>query len=123
MESEATQMILENIRTGTIRMIVSPVHYREIDATSDPIECAKIIYLLNNYGEAVKVDMAEARRRAEQLFESGFGVADAAHIAFTEAVVADFVTCDDRLLKRCLRSNLKIWAGDPLQYCLKEDLK
>jgi len=67
--------------------------------------------------------MAEARRKADRLFESGFGVADAAHVAFAEAVVADFVTCDDRLLKRCLKSNLKIWCGDPLQYCLKEDFK
>ena len=123
MEREAMALILENTRTGMIKMIVSPVHFREMEATSDAIERAKIFYLLNNYGETVKVDMAEARRKADQLFESGFGVADAAHVAFAEAVVADFVTCDDRLLKRCLKSNLKIWCGDPLQYCLKEDFK
>ncbi|MDO8721139.1 MAG: hypothetical protein Q7J31_02805 [Syntrophales bacterium] len=123
MESEAIQLILENIRAGVIKMIVSPVHFREIEVTSDTAERVKLFYLLDNYGETGKVDMAEARRKADQLFESGFGVADAAHVAFAEATVADFVTCDDRLLKRCLKSNLKIWCGDPLQYCLKEDIK
>ena len=72
-------------------------------------------------GETVKVNMAQARRKADQLFKSGFGVA--AHVAFAEAAVADFVTCDDRLLKRCLKSKLKIWCGNPLQYCLKEDIQ
>lgn len=123
MESEAMQLIIENIRTGMIKMIVSPVHFREIGATSDAIERAKVFYILDNYGETIKVNMAEARCKADQLFESGFGVADAAHVAFAEAAMADFVTCDDRLLKRCLKSNLNIWCGDPLQYCLKEDIK
>lgn len=123
MESEAVQLILENIRAGAKKMIVSPVHFREVEATSGTAEHVKLFYLLGNYGETVKVDMAAARRNAEQMFQAGFGAADAAHVAFAEAAMADFVTCDDRLLKRCLKSNLKIWCGDPLQYCLKEDIK
>jgi len=35
-------------------MIVSPVHFREIEATSDTAECVKLFYLLNNYDELVK---------------------------------------------------------------------
>jgi predicted nucleic acid-binding protein len=123
MESEAIHLILESIRAGAKKMIVSPVHFREIEATSDTAERVKLFYLLNSYGETVKGDMAEARHKADQLFRAGFGAADAAHVSFAEAAVADFVTCDDRLLKRCLKSNIKIWCGDPLQYCLKEDIK
>jgi predicted nucleic acid-binding protein len=123
MESEAIHLILESIRAGAKKMIVSPVHFREIEATSDTAERVKLFYLLNSYGETVKVDMAEARHKADQLFRAGFGAADAAYVSFAEAAVADFVTCDDRLLKRCLKSNIKIWCGDPLQYCLKEDIK
>ena len=51
MESEAIQLILENIRAGVIKMIVSPVHFREIEATSDTAEHVKLFYLLNNYGK------------------------------------------------------------------------
>ena len=45
--------------------------------------------MLDNLGELVKVDAAEALIKAEQLFEDGFGVADAAHVAFAEAAGAD----------------------------------
>lgn len=79
--------------------------------------------ILNNFGELVMADMVEARKKAESFFNNGFGVADAAHVAFAECVGTDFVTCDDRLLKRCIRSNLTIWCGNPLQFCLKENLK
>ena len=102
---------------------MSPVHHREIEAITDVIERIEILTLLDNYGELVKVDVKQTRHQAERLFNAGFGIADAAHIAFAESASADFVTCDDRLLKRCWKSGLKIWCGDPLQYCLKENLK
>jgi len=38
-------------------------------------------------------------REARQPAYAGFGIADVAHIAFAEVASADFVTCDDRLLK------------------------
>jgi len=47
--------------------------------------------------------MVDTRIRAERLYDNGIGVADAAHVAFAEAAGANFVTCDDRLLKRCLK--------------------
>jgi predicted nucleic acid-binding protein len=104
-------------------MAVSPVHYEEIKATSDNIERIEIFGLFNNYGEMRKSNITEIKKRAEHLHVSGFGVADTAHIAYAEAVPADFVTCDDRLLKKCLKAELKIWCGNPLQYCFKENLK
>lgn len=123
LESEATKLILENVRNQKLKLADSPVHRIEIGAISDLAERIEILSLLDNFGEWVKVDMADARTRAERLFDNGFGVADAAHVAFAESADADFVTCDDRSLKRCLKSSLKIWCGDPLQFCLKENLK
>jgi predicted nucleic acid-binding protein len=52
------------------------------------------------FSEWVNVDMERTRQRAETFFSAGFGVADAAHVAFSEAAGADFVSCDDRLLKK-----------------------
>jgi predicted nucleic acid-binding protein len=123
LETEAINLILENVRTGTINMIVSPVHYEEIKATSDNIERIEIFSLFKNYGEMITGNIEEIKNRAECLYASGFGIADAAHVAFAEAVRGDFVTCDDRLLKKCLKMRLIIWCGNPLQYCLKENLK
>jgi predicted nucleic acid-binding protein len=104
-------------------MAVSSVHTKEIEAISDMVERMKLHGLLDNFGKMVDVDIAETRNKAEQLVTAGFGIADAAHVAFAEAAEADFVTCDDRLRKRCLKTGLKVWCGDPLQYCLKEALK
>ena len=63
------------------------------------------------------------RRRAEALADGGMGIADAAHVAFAEAVQADFVTVDDRLLRQCQRLDVNIWCGSPLVYCDKENLR
>ena len=68
-------------------------------------------------------DPRAARLRAEDLARRGFGIADAAHIAYAEAGGADFITCDDKLLKKCSKTDLSIWNGDPLQFCSKENLK
>ncbi len=104
-------------------MAVSPVHYEEIKDIADPVERHHLLSLLDIYGERVDVDMKKTRLRAETLFSAGFGVADAAHVAFSEAIGANFVSCDDRLLKKCWKNCLGIWRGDSLQYCIKEGLK
>lgn len=123
LETEAVHLILENVKAGKMLMVISPVHYEEIKATSNNMERIEIFSLFKNYGEMIKGNIEEIRNRAKCLCDSGFGIADAAHIAFAEAACADFVTCDDRLLKKCLKMRFKIWCGNPLQYCLKENLK
>jgi predicted nucleic acid-binding protein len=64
-----------------------------------------------------------ARLRATQLHALKFGVADAAHIAFAEATADYFISCDDRLLKKCRRNNILIPALNPVEFCLKENLQ
>jgi predicted nucleic acid-binding protein len=42
------------------------------------------------------------------LYSQGFGVADAAHVAFAEQLADVFIACDDKLLKKCRKASLKI---------------
>jgi hypothetical protein len=48
---------------------------------------------------------------------------DAAHVAYAVESHADFVSVDDRLLKKSSRLNLTVWTGSPLLYCEREKLK
>lgn len=61
--------------------------------------------------------------RSEELIQQGIGVADAAHLAFAEATKADFISCDDKLIKKCAKTAIDVWAGNPVAFCFKEDLK
>jgi hypothetical protein len=38
-------------------------------------------------------------------------------------VEADFVSCDDRLIRQCRRVQARIWVGNPVEYCVKENLR
>lgn len=40
----------------------------------------------------------EKRKRAEELINFRFEVADAAHVAFAEVVRAEFISCDKRFV-------------------------
>jgi len=57
------------------------------------------------------------------LIQFGFGVADAAHVAFAEHHGADFITCEDRVIKKSLRNKINVWCGNPLAFCEKEGLR
>ncbi len=66
------------------------------------------------------VDLIQARHRTESLIDMGFGIADAAHLAFAEQLAEVFITCDDKLLKRCAQTTLRIIAVNPLEFIAKE---
>jgi len=36
---------------------------------------------------------------------------------------ADFISCDDKLLKKCDKIGLRIWTGNPISFCEKEELR
>lgn len=65
-------------------------------------------------------DIIKARYRTESLIDIGFGIADAAHIAFAEQLAEVFITCDDKLLKRCTQTALHIVTINPLEFIAKE---
>lgn len=104
-------------------MVVSPVHHTETDANPDPARREHIQLLLDEVGTATKVDWRLVRQRAEALYRSGLGAADAAHVASAEAAGCDFVTADDRLLRQMQRLGVNVWFGTPMAYCDKEDLR
>ncbi len=71
----------------------------------------------------MKVDLKAAKKRAEDLYNLKFGVANAAHVAFAEQSEAEFISCDDSLLKKCLKYNIKLWCGNPVTFCEKEGVR
>ncbi len=104
-------------------MVISPVHDAEIGAIADLTEREHFLSTLGQIGHRVAVDLKQARKRAEQLTQQGLGPADAAHPALAEVAGADFITCDDRLLRQCRRAQPNVWFGTPVVFCEKEDLQ
>lgn len=104
-------------------MLVSPVHVKETEAIPDVLERIELQTILEKLGKPVKVDMVKTRARAEELVGLGFGVADAAHIGFVEKVGVSFISCDDKLVKKCLKHKIKVWCGNPVAFCEKEGLR
>jgi predicted nucleic acid-binding protein len=103
--------------------MISPVHVKEIDAIPDAFERIELQTILKSLGIPIKVNMAKTRARAEELVGLGFGVSDAAHVAFAEQSGSSFISCDDKLIKKCLNYKINIWFGNPVAYCEKEGLR
>lgn len=123
LETEAFNLILSGVKNGNSVMLFSPVHIKEINAIRDAAERVELLTLLEKLGKSVKVNVARTRERAEEFARSGFGVADAAHVAFAEQAGAEFISCDDALIKKCLNHSVKVWCGNPVAFCEKEGLK
>lgn len=123
LETEAFNMILAKVIKGDYKMLISPAHIIEIDAISDSSERIELQMLLRKLGQPIKVNMAKTQKRAEELVKSFFGIADAAHVAFAEQANAQFISCDDTLIKKCLNHNINVWCGNPVGFCEKEGLR
>ncbi len=123
LETDAFYLILQNIQNGSYELIVSPVHHKEIEAIKDLSEQLQVKSLLAHHGAPVICDFVLAKQRAQQLAAIKFGVADAAHIAFAEASADVFITCDDKLIKRCKRHKVTVPAMNPIEFCVKENLQ
>lgn len=89
------------------------------------MERTELLAILAGMGHVIPLtgNGSAARTRAEYLVQHGAGIADAAHLAFAEASEADFVTCDDRLLRICRKVRATVWYGTPTEFCCKEDLR
>lgn len=123
LKTEAVNLILSKVREGSFKLLVSTTHLIEIKAILDPFERIELQTILDELGEPIKGDMSKMRTRAEELVSSGFGVADAAHVAFAEYCGAQFISCDEKLVKKCLTHKIKVWCGNPVSFCEKEGLK
>jgi len=123
LETEAVNLILSKVKEERYSLLVSPAHIKEIAAISDPYERIELETLLDRFGARVSVNLDKARERAEELIDLGFGVADAAHIAFAEKMGASFISCDDKLIRKCLNHKIQVWCGSPVAFCEREELK
>lgn len=122
LETEAVQLILSYVRSGELVLVVSPVHDIEINAIDDIAEREHLAVMLRRIGQRPSIDLPSTRERAELFVKKGLGPADAAHLAFAEATGANFITCDDRLLRQCKRIKLIISVSSPLTFCDEENL-
>ena len=123
METEAVNLIISKVNIGQFKLMVSPVHHYEIESIRDTLERVELKTLLSKTGHNITADLNRTRKRTEELTGFGFGIADAAHIAFAEQSISDFITCDDKLLKKCRQYDIMIWTGTPISFCEKENLK
>ena len=104
-------------------MIISTMHLKEIESIEDIREKIQIIHLLDVYGDEPKYDYEKARERADELILKKFGIADSIHLAFAEQSADYLITCDDKFLKRIKRIKTEIEVLNPIEFCIKEELK
>jgi len=123
LETDAYYLILQAVQNKKYELIVSPVHLEELTAIEDIQERYEILALLRKYGIMPEYDIAKAKERAEYLYNKKLGVADAAHIAFAEAFADCFISCDDKLIKKCKIIKINLLVVNPVQFIMKEDLK
>jgi predicted nucleic acid-binding protein len=113
---------MSRIESGLYCAVVSPVHYKEVGAIKEFSVRLEIESILSRLDTSSECNLIQARHRAEILIDIGFGIADAAHVAFAEQLAEFFITCDDKLLKRCAQTELCIAAMSPLEFIAKEEL-
>jgi hypothetical protein len=122
LETEALYLILQYIQNNQYTMMVSPVHFKEVEAIQDMIERVEVTAILHKYGSHPLCDLNEVCKRAESLYAQRLGIADAAHVAFAEASSDVFITCDGKLLKKCRKITVKVETMNPVEFCASEDL-
>ena len=106
LETDAFNMILEQVFFKRYDLMVSSAHIQEIMAIEDDMERKQIVSLLNEYGTTIFADLSSVLKRANLLYDSGFGTADAAHLAFAESSADCFISCDDRLLRKYSKTDI-----------------
>lgn len=123
LETEATHLILNHMEQGRFGCVISPVHFAEVNAIADFQERFEILSFLNRFRKELIVDDRALRNRAEELHLSGFGLADAAHLAYAEAFADILITCDDKFLKKCQKTDALIPVYNPIDFVVKEELQ
>jgi hypothetical protein len=67
LETEATNLILSQVKQGRVGLVVSPVHRREIEAIPDVYERTALQTICEQYGFTIAFDVQATRQRAEAL--------------------------------------------------------
>lgn len=123
LETDAVNLILSKVRQQYYTLMKSPVHINEIESIKDDFERIEILRLLDAYGAIIKYNSTKIKMRTEELIIKNLGIADAAHIAFSEFYNSVFISCDDKLIKKCNRIDIEIKCINPIIFCEMENLK
>ena len=123
LETDAYYLILSAIQKGKYKTIITPVHIEEANAHNDIQERMEMHSLFHSLKVEYDYNADIVRARAEALYSLKCGVADSAHVAYAESTADCFITCDDKLLKRCRRYNVAIPVFNPVQFVMEENLK
>lgn len=122
-ETDAINLILANVKTNVYELMKSKVHEAEIRQISDKYEQIELIGLLETYGTTDFLNAKQIKSRAEELINMKFGIADAAHVAYSEFYGAEFISCDDKLIKKCEKYISTIKCHNPVSFCELENLR
>ena len=106
LETDAYYLILNHVKSSRFVLMVSPVHYYELKSIENDQERISALSILGNLGVEIDCDKQAAKYRTEELIEKGFGMGDAAHLAFAEAGADYFVSCDEKLVKKVARTRV-----------------
>ena len=123
LETDAVHLILSKVHDGTYQAIASRVHTLEVSAISNLAERIELLTLLSGFQSDVEVDKGQAAKRAEHLHSAGFGVADSAHLAYAEVIADVFITCDDKLIKKTHKEDVRVPVYNPIEFVIKEELQ
>ena len=122
-ETDAYYLMLQAIQNKKYELIISPVHFEEVNAIEDFQERYEVLALITKFGTKPTCDLTKIRERAEYLYSKKFGVADAVHVSFAEATADFFISCDDKLLNKCSKIKVNLEVLNPVKFTIKEDLK
>jgi len=123
LETDAYYLILNYVKSSRFVLMASPVHYYELKSIQNDQERISALSILGNFGVQINCNKQSVRQRTVELIAKGFGLGDAAHLAFAEAGADYFVSCDEKLVKRAARAGVAIKAMSPVKFCLLKDLK
>jgi predicted nucleic acid-binding protein len=118
-ETQAVFLILERIENGVDQLVWSV--FLTFENAQHPLTDRRdeIVRWSQQSNSNVGITGAVAAR-AQELVGAGFPALDAAHLACAEAARCDrFLTCDDRLLRRASRVQLRSVVQNPVDYVVE----
>ncbi|RUR75466.1 PIN domain-containing protein [Chlorogloeopsis fritschii PCC 9212] len=117
LESQAVAIILQMIEAQVVELVSSSVLEYENSRNPYPIKQKAMNRYLQLAGLRQEANES-IRQRAEELEHNGLKAIDALHVACAEAVGSDyFITCDKRLINRCLGLTMKV--VNPVDFVLE----
>jgi predicted nucleic acid-binding protein len=123
METSAFLLIMDKIKEGEYTAVLSEVHLAELYAIKQLWLRTEALLIAQKFEKVEVSDVTPLRDKAEALYFDGFGVADAAHLAYAEVIADFFVSCDDRLIRKSLKQQLQLVVLSPVEFVMRESLR